>query len=63
MSNAKTKNKQARVSPSPTKQPRGCQCMTMLSAKSIQSIENFDNKRTVDKEVKFELDSITNVYC
>jgi hypothetical protein len=28
----------------------------------IQLIENFDDKRTVDKEVKFKLDSIKNVY-
>jgi hypothetical protein len=34
----------------------------MLSAKSIQSIKDFDNKRTIDKEVKFEVDSIRNVY-
>jgi hypothetical protein len=35
----------------------------MLSAKSIQSIENLNNKRTVDKETKFEVDLIQNVYC
>jgi hypothetical protein len=35
----------------------------MLSAKSIQSIENFDNKITADKEAKFEVESIENVYC
>jgi hypothetical protein len=34
----------------------------MLNAKSIQSIENVEDKRTVDEEVKFELDSIGNVY-
>jgi hypothetical protein len=34
----------------------------MPSAKSIQSIKNFDNKRTIDKETKFEVDSIENVY-
>jgi hypothetical protein len=34
----------------------------MLSAKSIQLIENFDDKRTIDKEMKFEVDSIENVY-
>jgi hypothetical protein len=34
----------------------------MLSAQSIQLIENFDDKRTVDKEMKFEVDSIENVY-
>jgi hypothetical protein len=34
----------------------------MLSAKSIQSIENLDNKRTIDEEMKFEVDLIENVY-
>jgi hypothetical protein len=34
----------------------------MLSAKSIQSIENLDDKRTVNEEMKFEVDSIENVY-
>jgi hypothetical protein len=34
----------------------------MLYAKGIQSIKNFDDERTVDKETKFEVDSIENVY-
>jgi hypothetical protein len=34
----------------------------MLYAKSIQSIKNFDDKETVNKEMKFEVDSIENVY-
>jgi hypothetical protein len=34
----------------------------MLSEKSIQSIKNFDNKGTIDKEAKFEVDLIRNVY-
>jgi hypothetical protein len=34
----------------------------MLSAKSIQSIENFNDKRTINKETKLEVDSIENVY-
>jgi hypothetical protein len=34
----------------------------MLSAKSVQLIKNLDDKRTVDKEMKFEVDSIENVY-
>jgi hypothetical protein len=35
----------------------------MLSAKSIQSIKNLDDKRTVDEETKFEIDLMENVYC
>jgi hypothetical protein len=34
----------------------------MLSAKSIQWIENLNDKRTIDKETKFEVDLIENVY-
>jgi hypothetical protein len=33
----------------------------MLNAKSIHSIKNLNNKRTVDKETKFEVDLIENV--
>jgi hypothetical protein len=35
----------------------------MLSANSIQSIENLNNIRTINKEMKFEVDLIENVYC
>jgi hypothetical protein len=34
----------------------------MLNAKSIQSIENLNDKKTVDEETKFEVDLIGNVY-
>jgi hypothetical protein len=34
----------------------------MLYAKSVQSIENFNYIRTVDKETKFKVDLIENVY-
>jgi hypothetical protein len=30
--------------------------------KSIQSIENLNDKRTINKETQFEVDSIENVY-
>jgi hypothetical protein len=34
----------------------------MLSATSIQLIKNFNDKKTIDKEAKFEVDLIINVY-
>jgi Leucine-rich repeat (LRR) protein len=56
----RSKTKQVRVSPKVP--PNNQESISMLSAKSIQSIKNLNNKRTIDEEMKFEVDSIENVY-
>jgi hypothetical protein len=62
MPRSKTKKRvPPKVPPNNQESINAYQC-SMLSEKSIQSIENLDDKRTVNKEMKFEVDSIKNVY-